>query len=272
MTARPPSRLARAGALADVAGFVFDLDGCVWQGERLNPGAAETLAALHAAGRGVAYLTNNSRATGADISAKLARLGVTPNEHALTPLEILGRVIAERYGPSRVLVIGAAELSAVVKSAGHTLVAVERWREATVVAVGNDFDLTYERLTAASRAAARGAPLVTPNVDPRLPLEDGDFLPGCGAVVAAVTAAAGVAPVVVGKPEAPLFRMALRRLGLSASQTAMVGDSVTADVAGARAVGMRTVLYAPQGAPDDSADVVVRSFDELARAAGLAVR
>jgi HAD superfamily hydrolase (TIGR01450 family) len=255
--------------LFDLGGFVFDLDGCVWQGDRLNPGAAETLAALAARGRGIAYVTNNSRATGPDISAKLRRLGVTPSEHALTPLEILGSVIAERYGPSRVLVIGSAELAAVVKGAGHTIVDVKAWRDASVVAVGNDFDLTYERLTAASRAAAAGAPLVTPNIDPRLPLEDGDFLPGCGAIVAAVAAAAGVAPVVVGKPEPPLFRIALRRLGVAAHEAAMVGDSVTSDVAGARAVGMRTVLYAPEGAPADAADVVVRSFAELARLAGV---
>lgn len=256
--------------LSALAGFVFDLDGCVWQGERLNPGAAETLRLLHEGGRGVAYLTNNSRATGADISAKLRRLGVIPAEHALTPLEILGTVIAERFGPSRVLVIGSAELAGVVKAAGHTLVDVEAWRDASVVAVGNDFELTYERLTAASRAAAAGAPLVTPNIDPRLPLEDGDFLPGCGAVVAAVATAAGVVPLVVGKPEPPLFRIALRRLDLAPHQAAMVGDSAVSDVAGARAIGMRTVLYAPDGAPADTADVVVRSFAELARLAGVA--
>lgn len=256
--------------LSALAGFVFDLDGCVWQGERLNPGAAETLRLLHEGGRGVAYLTNNSRATGADISAKLRRLGVIPAEHALTPLEILGTVIAERFGPSRVLVIGSAELAGVVKAAGHTLVDVEAWRDASVVAVGNDFELTYERLTAASRAAAAGAALVTPNIDPRLPLEDGDFLPGCGAVVAAVATAAGVAPLVVGKPEPPLFRIALRRLDLAPHQAAMVGDSAVSDVAGARAIGMRTVLYAPAGAPADTADVVVRSFAELARLAGVA--
>jgi 4-nitrophenyl phosphatase len=256
--------------LEGLRGFVFDLDGCVWQGERLNPGAAQTLAALHRAGRGVAYLTNNSRARGADITAKLRRLGVTPNELALTPLEILGDVVRERWGASRVLVIGAPELAAVVEGAGHRVVDVKAWREATVVAVGNDFDLTYERLTAAARAAAAGAPVVTPNVDPRLPLEDGDFLPGCGAIVQAVCVAAGVAPIVVGKPEPPLFRMALARMGCQPAQAAMVGDSVTSDVAGGRAVGMRTVLYAPEGAPSDAADVVVRSFDELARLAGVA--
>ena len=257
--------------LSDCRGFVFDLDGCVWQGHTLNPGAGETLTALHRAGRGVAFLTNNSRATGRDILERLHRLGLDWAEHALTPLEIVGQVIAERFGPSRVLVIGAAELAAVVAAAGHEIVDVRDFRKATVVAVGNDFDLTYERLAAAARAAAAGAPLVTPNVDPRLPIEDGDFLPGCGAIVAAVSAAAGVAPIVVGKPEPPLFRIALARLGVDAAQAAMVGDSVESDVAGGRRIGMRTVLYAPDGiaAPPGAADVVIRSFGELAALAGL---
>jgi 4-nitrophenyl phosphatase len=256
--------------LADCRGFVFDLDGCVWQGSTLIEGAGATLTALHRAGRGVAFLTNNSRATGADMRAKLHRLGLPWVEHALTPLEILGQVIAERYGPSRVLVIGSAELAAVVTAAGHALVDVADFRKATVVAVGNDFDLSYERLAAAARAAAAGAPLVTPNVDPRLPIEDGDFLPGCGAIVAAVTAAAGVKPVVVGKPEPPLFRIALQRLGLPPAQAAMVGDSVESDIAGGRRCGMRTVLFAPEGAAAGAADVVVRSWLQLARLAGVA--
>jgi HAD superfamily hydrolase (TIGR01450 family) len=251
--------------LADCRGFVFDLDGCVWQGHTLNPGAAETLTALQRAGRGVAFLTNNSRARGRDIRDTLHRLGLGWVEHTLTPLEILGQVIAERFGRSRVLVIGAPELVDVVAEAGHEIVEVADFRKATVVAVGNDFDLSYERLAAASRAVAAGAPLVTPNVDARLPIEDGDFLPGCGAIVAAVSAAAGVAPLVVGKPEPPLFRMALARLGLEAAQVAMVGDSVASDMAGGRRVGMRTVLYAPDGtATPGAADVVVRSFAELA--------
>lgn len=185
-------------------------------------------------------------------------------------MEILGQVVAERFGPSRVLVIGAPELAAVVAAAGHEVLGVADHRTATVVAIGNDFDLSYERLAAAARAAAAGAPLVTPNVDPRLPVENGDFLPGCGAIVAAVSAAAGVAPIVVGKPQPPLFRIALRRLGLAAAQAAMVGDSIESDVAGGRAVGMRTVLYAPDGGRPGVADVVVRSWAELGRLAGVA--
>ena len=257
-------------SLLDIRGFVFDLDGCVWTGDVLSPGAGDALATLHRAGRRVGFITNNSRARSADIRARLERLGVTGIDAALTPLEIIGETIAERFGPSRVLVIGSEELTDAVRSAGHDVVDVKDYRRATVVAVGIDFDLTYERLTAAARAAAAGAPLVTPNVDPRLPLEVGEFLPGCGAIVAAVAAAAGVAPIVVGKPEPPLFQIALRRMKLEARETAMVGDSVPSDIEGGRRAGMRTVLYAPDGAPADApADVVIRSFAELARLAGV---
>ena len=196
---------------------------------------------------------------------------LTCAEHALTPLEIIGEVIARRFGRSRVLVIGAPELGDAIARAGHEIVETKDYRRATVVVVGNDFDLTYERLTAAARAAAAGAPLVTPNVDPRLPLEGGEFLPGCGALVEAVAVAAGVRPFVVGKPEPPLFRIALERLGLEPAATAMVGDSIASDIQGARRLGMRTVLYTPDGtASAPEADLVVRSFAELVRAAGVA--
>jgi HAD superfamily hydrolase (TIGR01450 family) len=259
-----------APSLSTLRGFVFDLDGCVWSGNVLNPGAGDALAALDRAGRALAFVSNNSRATGADLRERLRGLGVAVARHVLTPLEIIGLVIRERFGPSRVLVIGSAELAAVVSAAGHEVVDAKDYRTASVVAVGNDFDLSYERLTIAARAARGGAPLVTPNVDPRLPIEGGDFLPGCGAIIAAVAAAAGVRPIVVGKPEPPLFQIALERMGLSPGAAAMVGDSVPSDIRGARAVGMRTVLYAPDGgAPAGEADVVVGSFSELARLAGV---
>lgn len=255
--------------LAALRGFAFDLDGCVWNGEVLAPGAREALEALHRAGRRLAFISNNSRATGADLRQRLHRLGVTVAEHVLTPLEIIGEVIRARWGPSRVLVIGAREMAEAIAGAGHVIVDVDDYRHATVVAVGNDFDLTYARLTAACRAAARGAPLVTPNLDPRLPIEGGEFLPGCGAIAGAVAVAAGVQPVVVGKPERPLFEIALARLGLPATEVGMVGDSVASDVQGGRAVGMVTVLYAPEGPPAAEADHVVRSFAELAARAGV---
>ena len=255
--------------LRALRGFVFDLDGCVWTGDVLVPGAAEVLALLRQQGRRVSFLTNNSRARSATMQAKLERLGVEAAvEDVLTPLEILGEVIATRWGTSRVLAIGGPELEAAVLDGGHTLVPVDRYREATVVVVGNDFAFSYERLTAAARAIASGAAFVTANLDPRLPLEGGDFLPGCGAVVESVAAAAGARPVVIGKPEPPLFDLALGRMDVRAEEAAMVGDSVDSDVRGARRVGMTAVLFAPKGGPDGVAHYVVKSMAQLRRLLG----
>ncbi len=256
-------------SLRDLRGFIFDLDGCVWTGDVLVPGAGEVLALLRARERGVAFLTNNSRARAGTLQAKLAQLGVQATLHeVLSPLEILGEVLTARFGPSRVLAFGGPELEQAVIDGGHALVDVAHHDEATVVVVGNDFDFTYARLTAAARAVARGAHFVTPNIDPRLPTEGGTFLPGCGAIVEAVATAAGVRPLVVGKPEPPLFELALRRMGVGVEEAAMVGDSVDSDVRGARRVGLTAVLFAPGGGPDGVAHHVVKSMSQLRRLLG----
>lgn len=260
----PPRR-----ALREMRGLVFDLDGCVWTGEVLTPGAGEVLALIRRQGKGLCFLTNNSRARARTMQGKLERLGVEAKEaEVLTPLEILGEVVAQRWGPSRVLAIGGPELAAVLVEAGHSLVPVDAYRDATVVVVGNDFDFSYERLTAAARAVDAGAAFVTPNIDPRLPMEDGQFLPGCGAIVEAVASAAGARPIVIGKPEPPLFELALQRMGLTVDEAAMVGDSIDSDVRGARRVGMTAVLFAPKGGPDGVAHYVVKSMPQLKRLLG----
>ena len=256
-------------ALREMRGFVFDLDGCVWTGEVLMPGAAQVLGLIRQQGKGLCFLTNNSRARARTMQAKLERLGVEAKEaEVLTPLEILGEVVAQRWGPSRVLAIGGPELAEVLVEAGHSLVPVDAYRDATVVVVGNDFDFSYERLTAAARAVDAGAAFVTPNIDPRLPMEDGQFLPGCGAIVEAVASAAGARPIVIGKPEPPLFELALQRMGLTVDEAAMVGDSIDSDVRGARRVGMTAVLFAPKGGPDGVAHYVVKSMPQLKRLLG----
>src|ERR1700730_15081529 len=230
-------------------GFIFDLDGCVWTGEVLVPGAADVLALLRSQGRALTFLTNNSRARAATMQANLERLGVqAATDEGLRPLEILGRV-----------------LEAAVVDGGHHLVPVGKYRDAQAVVVGNDFEFSYERLTAAARAVAGGAAFLTPNLDPRLPVEGDDFLPGCGAIVEAVAAAGCVRPLVVGKPEPPLFELALSRMGLAAEDAAMVGDSIDSDVRGARRVGLTAVLFAPKGGLGGVAHHMVKSMSQLRR-------
>lgn len=235
--------------LTDLSGFAFDLDGCVWTGAVLLPGAATLLAALRRRGKRIVFLTNNSRELPESVAGKLRSLGVEADaREVLTALDLLGGEIARRFGRSDVLALGVEEMAQTLRAHGHRVVPLDRWRDARVVAVGNDPAFDYARLKAASEAVARGARFVTVNLDPRLPLERGEFDPGAGALAQAVAVASGVRPLVIGKPEPPIFKTALQRLGCRPREAAMVGDSLRSDIRGGRAAGMFTVWVVPPGA------------------------
>lgn len=253
--------------LADLRGFAFDLDGCVWAGSVLLPGVGEFLATLRQRGKRLLFLTNNSRELRESVAAKLDTLGVEAGaDEVLTALELLGEEIVRRFGRARVLAVGAGEMARALEGAGHRVVPPEQWREATVVAVGNDPGFDYAKLKAASEAVAGGAGFVTVNLDPRLPLEAGEFDPGAGAIAEAIAVASGARPVVVGKPSPTIFKVALERLRCAPDEAAMVGDSLNTDVRGGLEAGMVTVWVAAPEAPADPAirpHLRVGSFREL---------
>jgi HAD superfamily hydrolase (TIGR01450 family) len=254
--------------LSALRGFAFDLDGCIWAGQTLLPGARALVGALRDAGRRVVFVTNSSRERAAQLAERLVRLGIPASPHeVLTALDLLGDAVRRRLGPVAVLALGTPEMHAVLEAAGHTVVSPEDWPRAQAVAVGNDPAFDFARLRAASRAVASGAAFFTVNLDPRLPVGPGEFDPGCGALAEAVAVAGGARPVVIGKPHPPIFEIALERLGCRAPEAAMVGDSLAADVAGGRAAGMVTVWVDPEGegrgAGGAAADVVVRDLGDL---------
>jgi glycerol-1-phosphatase len=252
--------------LAGPRGFAFDLDGCIWAGSTLLPGARELVEALRAAGRGVVFVTNSSRERAGQIAARLTRLGIPAAANdVLAALDLLGETIRRRVGAASVLPLGTVEMREVLEAAGHRVVGFDDWRRANVVAVGNDPLFDFGRLRAASRAVAAGASLFTVNLDARLPVAPGEFDPGCGALTEAVAVAGGARPVVVGKPHAPIFEMALERLGCSPADAVMVGDGLTTDIAGGRAAGMRTVWVDASSASHESgqADITVRDLADL---------
>ncbi|MGE5850131.1 MAG: HAD-IIA family hydrolase [Candidatus Methylomirabilota bacterium] len=252
--------------LKSVRGFLFDLDGCVYTGNRLVPGVQVILQALRATGRRILFLTNNSREDGGQLQAKLVRLGVPASrEEVLSAVEIVGPFVRDRFGPSRILAVGSETLRRLLTEAGHRLVPYEAYPDAQVVVVGHDLLFDYTRLTAASRAVAGGAGFVAVNLDPRLPVEGGEFYPGCGTIAEAVATAAGIRPEIVGKPMPHIFRVALARLGVSSQEAAMIGDSLVSDVRGAQATGLRTIWLAPPGAAASEVqpDLTIHTFAEL---------
>jgi HAD superfamily hydrolase (TIGR01450 family) len=257
---------ANFSMLRDLRGFAFDLDGTIWEGRALLPGAAELVSEIRAAGLNVVFASNCSRSGAGPLSRQLHELGITaaPRE-VLTPFDLVGGEVKRRMGPVPVLVIGTEELSLVLSESGHTPLPVERWAEAKAVVVGVDLDFSYERLRAAARAVASGAVFFAVNLDHRFPVGPGLFDPGCGALAAAIALAGARDPVAIGKPEPTLFRVAIERLGCESRQAAMIGDSQSSDIEGGRAAGMFTIWLDPENNSPrpTSADLKVRDLREL---------
>jgi 4-nitrophenyl phosphatase len=228
--------------LRDLKGFAFDLDGTIWAGPRLLPGASEIVSALRGAGIGVVFASNVSRHGAQTLSRRLRDLGIEadPSE-ILTAFDLVGDEVRRQMGRVRVLVVGTDELAESLAISGHQALSFDRWREAEAVVVGNDPLFDFDRLRVASRAVAAGAGFFAVNLDARFPVGSGLFDPGCGALAEAVAVAAGIRPVAIGKPHGPLFEHAIRRLGCQAREAAMVGDNERTDILGGRDAGMFTI-------------------------------
>jgi HAD superfamily hydrolase (TIGR01450 family) len=234
-------------------GFLIDLDGTVWVGGDPVPGAADALAALRSAGRRLVFVTNDSRASGGELAERLGESGIEAGpEDVLTAGAVTARAAA-RTGARRAYVIGAPALKAAVEEAGLDLCEQRESAEAEVVVVALHPGFDYAELRAATRSLHAGAALFATNREPSLPMPDG-YWPGTGAILAAVEFAGGRRATICGKPEHELFEQALERIGTSPQRSAIVGDGLQSDVAGAAGAGIGTILVLTGNATREDAD------------------
>lgn len=227
-------------ALSEIDGFLIDMDGVLYRGNEALPGMQEFLSHLHRHEVPHAFITNNAGRTPAEYAQKLIDMGAPADaKRVLTSSLVTAAHIAATSGADdRILMIGGNGLRGALDDAG--LVRTEDPNEATVVVVGIDRELTYEKLARATLAVGRGARFLGTNGDRSFPSERGNE-PGAGALLAAIEAASGVPPRVFGKPESDLFQQGLQMLGTAAERTAMIGDRYETDIIGAHGVGLVTI-------------------------------
>lgn len=217
-----------------------DLDGVVYAGPHAIPGAVEALRRLAEFDVALGYVTNNASRSPAAVAAHLRELGAPAEDEQLVSSAQAGAaLLAEHLKPgARVLITGSKALAHEVSLVGLTPITAE---DGTPDAVVQGFDpgLGWRDLAEASYAVAGGAFWVATNTDMSIPQARG-FAPGNGTLVAAVRAATGKSPLVAGKPEAPLFHTAARRLG--SARPLVVGDRLDTDVLGGNNAGMATAV------------------------------
>jgi HAD superfamily hydrolase (TIGR01450 family) len=221
---------------------VLDLDGVVYLGDEVVAAAPRALERVRGLGVKVAFVTNNSYRPPDLVVEKLNRLGVKAADgEVLTSAQAAARLLGGRDGLDGVgvLVVGGPGLRQALAAAGARLVDGSEWREAEVVAVGFDPDLTYSRVRDATLAIRAGARFVGSNPDTTLPTPDG-LWPGAGATLALLRASTGVRPEVAGKPERALLEAAAAAIG--PGPYLMVGDRADTDLDGAHRLGWSTAL------------------------------
>jgi glycerol-1-phosphatase len=239
--------------VADVCGYhqlmllLVDLDGVVYRGTEAVPGMPELLTQREAAGDIIVYVTNNSRWHRSEYRERLAGMGAPADpERILTSARGTALAMVGLPRPPRLIMVFAGPgLQRELEDVGLATVSCSYDGLAQgpdAVAVGVDFDLSFERLSAAAAAVRAGALFAVTNRDPIFPMPDG-LKAGAGAMVAALVTASGREPdMVIGKPEPGLMREAAEVAGVPVEEAVVIGDGLLTDIAAANAVGARSVL------------------------------
>jgi 4-nitrophenyl phosphatase len=256
--------------LRQISSLIVDMDGVLYRGQESLPGAREFLTYLGKAGVPFILATNNSTLTPAQYVTKLARLGMQVTEDRILTSGQASALHIARIAPpgTRVYAIGEDGLFTALRERGFELTN----RRVQYVVVGMDRQLTWDKLRVAALAIRAGATFVGTNPDTTLPTEQG-LVPGNGASLAALEAATGVAPLIIGKPQPTLLQLAMDKMGVTQDGTAMVGDRLETDILAGKNAGITTVLvlggiatreeleHSPYGP-----DLVFESIDQFHRA------
>jgi NagD protein len=254
-------------------GYVLDLDGTVYLGDALLPGAADAIAALRASGARVVFVTNRPLQTADEYADKLTRLGIpTRTDEVVTALDALVHYLATHHDGATLLPLAEPVLHRVLRDAGFALTPAPA--EADIVVVSFDRTFDYTKLLAAFQAVRdHGALIVATNPDPYCPTPDGGGLPDCAAMLAAIEACTGAtAEAVVGKPSPHMAAAFLDRLGVPAADVAVVGDRLLTDVRMGQSLGMAGILVLSGATTADALpdadvtpDYVLNGIHELVR-------
>ncbi len=219
-------------------GFICDMDGVIYHGNKVLPGVAEFINWLHAEKKEYLFLTNNSGYTPRELQQKLARMGLDVSEdHFYTSALATATFLKDQAPGCSVYAIGEAGLFNALYDAGITMNDVNP----DYVVVGEGKTYSLDTITKATNLVLKGAKLIGSNSDVSGPIENG-IAPACGALVAPIEIATGTHAYFCGKPNPLMMRTGLKKIGCHSAESVMVGDRMDTDVISGLESGMSTVL------------------------------
>ncbi len=221
-----------------IKNYLTDMDGVIVRGPSLIPGAADFVKRLQARDIPFLIVTNNSEYTPRDLQMRLAYMGlqVQPDE-IFTSALATAQFLHSQRPDGRAFVIGESGLTTALHEVGYTLTD----QEPEYVVVGETTTYSFQRITRAIRFINAGARFIATNPDVSGPGEGGT-VPATGAVAALISAATGVKPYFVGKPNPLMMRTALRTLNAHSEESVMIGDRMDTDIVAGTESGLRTLL------------------------------
>jgi len=222
-------------------GFIFDLDGTLYRGEQVIPGAPETIRRLREQGSQVVFISNKPLQQRTTYAAKLTRLGIPAEpDDVITSAVVLGRWLAQEAPGARLYVVGEPPLVEELRAFGLHPTDGSGPVDFVVAAFDRTFD--YAKLNTAFQAIRRGARFVATNADRTCPVEDGE-IPDAAAVIGALEGCTGKRPeLVAGKPSPMMIEAGLARMGLQAGECLVVGDRLETDIRMGKEAGTATAL------------------------------
>ncbi len=220
--------------LHKLKGWVIDMDGVLWHGDTPMPGIHEFFLALRERKIKFVLATNNNMQTPQGFAQKARKFGIDVQpEQVVTAAVATVHYLRSKYpAGSRVYVVGEAPLKGLISEGGFTLA------DSGVAAVVATLDrqLTYEMLKRATLLIRGGAEFIGPNPDVAYPTPEG-LVPGGGAILAAIAAGSECQPLIMGKPESWMFRIAMERMQLNVDETGSLGDRLDTDILGGQRLG-----------------------------------
>lgn len=236
----------------NIEALIIDMDGVLWHGDRPLPGLTAFFQVLRERQIPFILATNNARLTPDQYVEKLAGMNIGVNQkEILTSGMATALFLADKHNPenTRIFVIGENGIRQPLLEYGFTLADLYHRQDshktaparADIVVSGLDTRLTWDKLASAVYNIQAGARFVATNGDTTLPTEHG-FAPGNGAVLAALQAATGAVPTIIGKPEAIMYQQAISLLGSKPEHTVALGDRLDTDILGAVRAGIRSLM------------------------------